>query len=134
LHIDLGVIALSAVVASSATPTVFPAIEIWPNQYPGRDFTITIESPEFTSVCPKTGLPDFGVITINYTPDQQCIELKAFKYYLLAYRNHGMFYENVVNKILDDIVAACDPTWIEVLGEFTPRGGISTSVRVEHRK
>jgi 7-cyano-7-deazaguanine reductase len=134
LHIDLGVIALSAVVASSTTPTVFPAIEIWPNQYPGRDFTITIESPEFTSVCPKTGLPDFGVITINYTPDQQCIELKAFKYYLLAYRNHGMFYENVVNKILDDIVAACDPTWIEVLGEFTPRGGISTSVRVEHRK
>jgi 7-cyano-7-deazaguanine reductase len=134
LHIDLGVIALSAVVASSATPTVFPAIEIWPNQYPGRDFTITIESPEFTSVCPKTGLPDFGVITINYTPDQQCIELKAFKYYLLAYRNHGMFYENVVNKILDDIVAACDPTWIEVLGEFTPRGGISTSVRVERRK
>lgn len=125
---------MSAVVASSATPTVFPAIEIWPNQYPGRDFTITIESPEFTSVCPKTGLPDFGVITINYTPDQQCIELKAFKYYLLAYRNHGMFYENVVNKILDDIVAACDPTWIEVLGEFTPRGGISTSVRVERRK
>ena len=120
--------------SSSSETSTFPVIETWPNQYVGRDYTITIETPEFTSVCPKTGLPDYGVITINYTPDALCIELKAFKYYLLGYRNHGIFYENVVNKILDDIVSTCDPTWVEVIGEFTPRGGISTSVRVEHRK
>lgn len=109
----------------------FPAIEAWPNQNSHRDYVITIEVPEFTSVCPKTGLPDFGHLTIDYCPDQTCVELKAFKYYTLAYRNFGMFYENVTNKVLDDIVAAVNPRWIKVSGNFTPRGGISTKVVVE---
>lgn len=112
----------------------FPPIEVFPNQVTGRRYTITIDCPEFTSVCPKTGLPDFGTIIIEYVPDRQCIELKAFKYYLLAYRNHGIFYEHVTNKILDDIVEACDPHWIEVRGEFKARGGISTTVRAVHEK
>ena len=109
----------------------FPEVETWPNKNPHRDYTITIRVPEFTSVCPKTGLPDFGELTIDYIPDQLCVELKAFKYYTLAYRNFGMFYENVVNKVLDDIVKAANPRHIVVTGVFTPRGGISTDVRVE---
>jgi 7-cyano-7-deazaguanine reductase len=108
--------------------TEFPPVEVWENQYPHRNFTISISIPEFTSVCPKTGLPDFGTITVEYIPDHVCIELKAFKYYLLAFRNCGIFYENAVNKILDDIVAACNPRFLQVTGEFTPRGGISTAV------
>ncbi len=107
-----------------------PAIEVWPNQYPR--YEITIEVPEYTSVCPKTGLPDFGKITIQYMPDQWCVELKSFKEYLLSYRNLGIFYENAVNKILRDFSAACKPEWVEVLGEFTSRGGISTSVRAQY--
>lgn len=111
-----------------------PTIETFENRYPGRRYNILIECPEFTSVCPKTGLPDFGTISINYIPDQKCLELKAFKYYILGYRNIGMFYENISNKILDDIVAAVDPLWIEVTGDFTPRGGINTIVTVTHDK
>jgi len=121
---------LTSVPQVSQETTVFPAVEIFPNQYVDRDYVITIDVPEFTSVCPKTGLPDFGTITIEYVPDAQCIELKAFKYYMLAFRNHGIFYENVVNKVLDDIVAAADPRAIRVTGEFSARGGISTSVTV----
>ena len=103
-----------------------PALEIWPNQFPG--YVITTEFPEYSSVCPKTGLPDHGTITIRYMPRKSCIELKALKMYLLAYRNLGIFYENAVNKILRDIVAAIDPEWCIVRGQFTPRGGLSTSV------
>jgi 7-cyano-7-deazaguanine reductase len=110
----------------------FPPIEVWENLNAKRDYTISISINEFTSVCPKTGLPDFGTITVDYVPDQVCIELKAFKYYLLGFRNHGIFYENAVNKIMDDVVAACNPRYIKVTGEFTPRGGISTSVVVTH--
>lgn len=112
----------------------FSPIETFPNRHPERRYHIEIDCPEFTSVCPKTGLPDFGTIFIDYIPDGACIELKAFKYYMLSYRNVGIFYENVVNKILTDIVAACDPHWIEVRGEFLPRGGISTNVIAVHEK
>ncbi len=109
-------------------------IEVFPNQHPGRDYTIEIHCPEFTAVCPKTGLPDFGTIIIRYIPDETCIELKAFKYYLLEFRNQGIFYENVVNRILDDLVDACDPRWMEVRGEFSKRGGIHTNVTASHGK
>ncbi len=93
-----------------------------------RDITITIEQPEFTSVCPMTGLPDFGCITIKYIPNIKIIELKSLKYYLLQYRNVGTFYEHLANQILDDLVAALDPKWMEVTGSFTARGGITTKV------
>jgi 7-cyano-7-deazaguanine reductase len=103
-----------------------PALETWPNHFPG--YEITIRFPEYTSVCPKTGLPDSGTITIQYTPDRSCLELKALKLYLLAYRNLGIFYENAVNRMLRDIVAAIHPARCRVMGEFTPRGGLTTTV------
>jgi 7-cyano-7-deazaguanine reductase len=107
-------------------------IETFPNPRPGREFEIAIDCPEFTSMCPKTGLPDFGTIHIRYVPDGQCIELKALKYYLLDYRNKGIFYESATNQILDDLVAACAPKRMTVEGEFTPRGGIKTTVVVRY--
>ena len=109
-------------------------LETFPNQYPKRDYIITINCPEFTSVCPKTGLPDFGTIIIEYIPDKLCIELKSFKYYLLKYRNEGIFYEYVVNKILDDLVKVLKPKQITVTGNFTARGGISTNVISKYLK
>lgn len=111
-------------------PTVPAAdqLEWFPNPAPGRDYTIEIVCPEFTSVCPKTGQPDFGTITFTYTPSDRCVELKALKLYLQRFRNQGIFYENVVNRLLDDIVAACQPRKLTVKGAFTPRGGITTTV------
>lgn len=109
-----------------------PDIETWPNQYPGYEIEIVV--PEFTSVCPKTGLPDFGKITLRYTPDKRCLELKSLKIYLLAYRNLGIFYENAVNRILRDLVKAARPVTLTVTGEFTPRGGISTTVTASWSK
>jgi 7-cyano-7-deazaguanine reductase len=103
-----------------------PKLEAWPNQYPG--YVITTRFPEYSSVCPKTGMPDYGVITIQYKPIKSCIELKSLKLYLLGYRNLGIFYENAVNKMLHEIVAAIEPEWCVVRGEFTPRGGLNTSV------
>jgi 7-cyano-7-deazaguanine reductase len=103
-----------------------PELETWPNQFPG--YIITTRFPEYSSVCPKTGLPDFGTITIRYMPSKSCLELKALKMYLLAYRDLGIFYENSVNKMLQDIVKAIRPKWCIVRGEFTPRGGLTTSV------
>lgn len=103
-----------------------PEIEIFPNQFP--DYEINIEIPEFTSICPKTGLPDFGTITIRYIPKKSCMELKSLKMYLLAYRNLGIFYENAVNRILEDVVSACNPVKASVIGEFNPRGGIKSVV------
>ena len=103
-----------------------PKLEVWPNQYPG--YIITTRYPEYTSMCPKTGYPDYGTVTIQYKPRKSCIELKSLKLYLLAYRNLGIFYENAVNKILHDIVAAVQPAWCIVKGEFTPRGGLNTTV------
>ena len=103
-------------------------IETFPNPRPERDYEIDIRAPEFTSVCPKTGLPDFGEIRIQYVPGERCIELKALKYYLLDFRNKGIFYEAVTNQILDDLVAACGPRRMTVTGAFSARGGITTTV------
>ncbi len=99
-----------------------------------RDIAITIEQPEYTSVCPMTGLPDMGCITIEYVPDQAIVELKSLKYYLLQYRNVGIFYENIVNRILDDLVEVLAPKKMTVTGDFTPRGGITTKVTAEYVK
>jgi 7-cyano-7-deazaguanine reductase len=112
--------------AKAGIKAKLPSIETWPNQFPG--YTITIRIPEYTSVCPKTGLPDFGALTIVYEPKKSCLELKSLKMYLLAYRNLGIFYENAVNRILGDIVAATRPVSCRVTGDFTPRGGLTTSV------
>lgn len=105
-------------------------IETFANPRPSRDYEIVISAPEFTSVCPMTGLPDFGEIRIAYVPDQKCLELKALKFYLLEYRNRGIFYEAATNQILDDLVEACQPRRMTVTGVFTPRGGIATTVTV----
>ena len=109
-----------------------PAIECWPNQYPGYEINISI--PEFTSICPKTGLPDFGVLSLRYRPDALCLELKSLKNYFLAYRNLGIFYENVVNRVLRDVVAACSPVEVEVVGEFNARGGMRAVVKADWEK
>jgi len=109
-------------------------IETFPNPRPGREFEIAIDCPEFTSMCPKTGLPDFGTIHIRYVPDEKCLELKALKYYLLDYRDKGIFYESATNQILDDLVAACAPVRMTVVGDFTPRGGIKTVVTARYER
>ena len=106
-------------------------LETFDNQHPGRDYEIAIRCPEFTSVCPKTGQPDFGTITITYTPDLRCVELKSLKFYPQSFRNEGIFYEHVTNRILDDLVAVLAPRAMRVVAEFTPRGGITTSVTAE---
>jgi 7-cyano-7-deazaguanine reductase len=108
------------------------SIETFPNPRPERDFEIAIDCPEFTSMCPKTGLPDFGIIRIRYSPDARCIELKSLKYYLLEFRNKGIFYEALTNQILDELVAACQPRRMTVIGDFTARGGITTRVTATH--
>tara|TARA_R110002072_G_scaffold303123_1_gene494753 strand:- start:206003 stop:206362 length:360 start_codon:yes stop_codon:yes gene_type:complete len=108
-------------------------IETFENPYPQRDFEIETICPEFTSMCPKTGQPDFGTLTITYVADQKCFELKSLKLYLQQFRNHGAFYENVTNLILDDLVAVTSPRWMKIRAEFTPRGGIRTNVTVEYR-
>ena len=108
--------------------TVPVEIETFPNPRPERDFEIDIRCPEFTSVCPKTGLPDFGEIRVQYVPGDRCIELKALKYYLMDFRNRGIFYEAVTNQILDDLVGACAPRRMTVTGAFSARGGITTTV------
>jgi 7-cyano-7-deazaguanine reductase len=109
-------------------------IETFPNPRPGRDYEISFESPEFTCLCPKTGQPDFATIRIRYTPDEKCVELKSLKLYLWSFRDEGAFHEAVTNRILDDLVAATDPRWMLVEGDFYVRGGIKTIVRAEHRK
>jgi len=107
-------------------------IETFPNPRPGRDYEIAIDIPEFTSLCPKTGLPDFGEIRITYVPGDRCIELKSLKYYFIDFRNRGIFYEDVTNQILDDLVAVCEPRRMTVVGDFTPRGGIKTVITASH--
>ena len=109
-------------------------LETFENQFPGRDYVIEIVCPEFTSVCPKTGQPDFGTLTITYTPGRMCVELKSLKLYLQSFRNEGIFYENVTNRILDDLVAVLQPRRMKLVAAFTPRGGITTSVTVVHEK
>ena len=112
--------------ARSGLDAKFPDIDTFANQFPG--YEILVDDPEFTSVCPKTGLPDFGHITIRYMPAKHCMELKSLKEYLQCYRNLGIFQENVVNRVLDDVVRATRPVWCVVRGEFRPRGGIATTV------
>jgi 7-cyano-7-deazaguanine reductase len=112
--------------AKSGLDHQFPEIETWPNQFPS--YEIAIDIPEFTSVCPKTGLPDFGVLIIRYMPDKKCLELKSLKEYLFTYRNLGIFQENVVNQVLNDVVKATEPKWAVVEGDFRPRGGIGTKI------
>jgi len=109
-------------------------LETFDNQFPSRDYVIEIICPEFTSVCPMTGQPDFGTLTFTYTPEQKCVELKSLKMYLQSFRNQGIFYENVTNRILDDLVAVLNPRRLKLVAAFTPRGGISTSVTVTHEK
>ena len=116
--------------AKSGLMEKLPPIETFPNQFP--DYEIKIEIPEFTSICPITGLPDFGNIVIRYIPKEQCLELKSLKMYILAYRNLGIFYENAVNRILEDIVKACRPVSTSVTGEFNPRGGMKSIVEAHY--
>jgi len=116
--------------AKSGIDAGLPSIECWPNQYPGYEISITM--PEFTSICPKTGLPDFGLVTIRYQPDQLCLELKSLKEYFGAYRNLGIFYENAVNRILKDMVSACAPVKAEVVGEFNTRGGMRALIQAKY--
>jgi 7-cyano-7-deazaguanine reductase len=107
-------------------------LETFPNPRPGRDYEIAIDVLEFTSVCPKTGLPDFGQIRVTYVPGDRCLELKALKYYFLEFRNRGIFYEAATNQILDDLVAACEPQRMRVVGDFSLRGGIKTVVTASY--
>ena len=118
--------------AASGLDAALPEIECWPNQFAG--YEIEIASPEFTSVCPKTGLPDHGTVTLHYMPDEKCLELKSYKMYLLAYRNLGIFQENATNRILQDVVRACEPVWASVMGEFTPRGGVYSKISVSYSR
>ncbi len=111
-----------------------PSIETWKNEYSDKDYTIEVTTPEFTAICPKTGLPDFGTIQINYIPDEQCVELKSLKEYFLFYRDVGIFHEHVVNKILVDFVAACNPRRVEIVGDFHVRGGIKTVIRANYER
>ena len=112
--------------AVAGMDAVLPEIETWPNTYPGYEIEIVL--PEFTSVCPKTGLPDFGKLTLRYVPDKKCLELKSLKMYTLEYRNLGIFYENVINRFLRDVVNACEPVRATIVGDFTPRGGIQSKI------
>ena len=107
-------------------------LETFPNQFPQRDYTIEIVCPEFTSVCPKTGQPDFGTLTFRYVPEAKCVELRSLKIYLQRFRNEGIFYENVTNRILDDLVSLLEPRRMTLIAAFTPRGGITTTVTVTH--
>ena len=107
-------------------------LETFPNQFPEREYQIEIVCPEFTSVCPKTGQPDFGTMTITYCPANRCVELKSLKFYLQSYRNEGIFYENVTNVILDDLTGVLEPRWLKLKATFSARGGITETVSVEH--
>ena len=111
-----------------------PEIEVWKNQYPDKVYTITLEIPEFTCICPKTGLPDFAQIKIEYSPDKYCIELKSFKLYTIFFRNLGIFHEHVINRMLEDFVKAARPRRVKITGVFNPRGGITTTVSREYKR
>jgi len=108
-------------------------VDTFKNKYPDREYTITIRNPEYTSICPITGNPDFGTITIEYVPDQLCLELKSLKYYFLGFRDKGVFYESLVNEILDDLAGVCSPRRMKVIGDFTTRGGITSTIMAEYK-
>ena len=116
--------------AESGIHSELPEIETWPNQF--KNYQITIEIPEYTAICPKTGLPDFGTIRITYLPDQRCVELRSLKMYIHSYRNIGIFYENAVNRILKDLITACHPVHARVTGEFTARGGLRSLIEAHY--
>jgi len=116
--------------AAAGLDARLPALETWESQFPRT--TVTLVDPEYNAICPRTGLPDFGTVTVQYEPDRKCLELKSFKLYMTAYRDVGIFYENAVNRILRDLVRACDPVWMTVTGEFRARGGITARVEVRH--
>jgi len=111
-----------------------PEIEVWENQYPDKVYAICMDIPEFTCICPKTGLPDFAEITIEYSPRKYCVELKSFKMYTISFRNVGIFHEHLINKMLEDFVAVVKPRWFRIRGEFNPRGGIQTTVTREYKQ
>jgi 7-cyano-7-deazaguanine reductase len=111
-----------------------PKIEVWKNQYADKLYTICLDILEFTCICPKTGLPDFANIKIEYSPEKYCIELKSLKLYTIFYRNIGIFHEHLTNKVLEDFVQACRPRWVKIISEFNPRGGIKTTVIREYKK
>jgi len=118
--------------AKAGIDAPLPEIECWENQYPGYEIEIVL--PEYNAICPKTGLPDFGTLHVSYVPDKWCLELKSLKEYITAYRNIGIFYENAVNRILRDLVAACKPVSMCVRGEFSPRGGIQSRIEVQYAR
>ena len=113
-------------------PKKLKLLEVFENSFPNREYLITHEAEEFTSVCPKTGQPDFGKIIITYIANDKCVELKSLKFYLQSFRNEGIFYENVTNRILDDLVKVIEPKWMEVIGEFSVRGGIQSTITAEY--
>ncbi len=123
--------------ARSKTPSkrtsTFDELELFPNPAPQRDYVVRHVQPEFTSLCPKTGQPDFGTVIIEYTPDKRCVELKSLKFYLQAFRNQGIFYEAVTNRILDELTRAMKPRWMVVRTEWTPRGGMHSIITAEHQ-
>ncbi|HNW39876.1 MAG TPA: preQ(1) synthase [Candidatus Omnitrophota bacterium] len=110
-----------------------PEIEVWRNQYADKLYMINLDIPEFTCICPKTGLPDFAVIRIEYSPNKFCVELKSFKLYTIAFRNIGIFHEHLINKMLEDFVSSVKPRWVKISGIFNPRGGITTTVSAEYK-
>jgi len=118
--------------ARSGLNAKLPALATWPNQFANYEITIVI--PEYTSICPKTGLADFGTVSIRYVPRRLCVELKSLKYYILGYRNLGIFYENAVNRILQDVVKACQPEWATVTGEFNVRGGMKSVIEARYQR
>ncbi|MBZ2184306.1 MAG: preQ(1) synthase [Bryobacter sp.] len=120
--------------AASGVAAELPEIETWPNQFPGREYEIEFVSPEFTSVCPKTGLPDHGTLIVRYVPAELCLELKSYKMYLLGYRNLGIFQENIVNRVLEDIVRATKPRKAVVVGDFWARGGITSKITASYER
>ena len=115
-------------------PNKVKLLEVFNNSFPKRNYLIIHKANEFTSVCPKTGQPDFGIITISYIADKKCVELKSLKYYLQSFRNEGIFYENVINRILEDLAGILKPKWMEVIGEFSVRGGLNSTIIATHGK
>jgi 7-cyano-7-deazaguanine reductase len=112
---------------------VLPEIEVWENKYAHKDYAVLLNIPEFTCICPKTGLPDFALINLTYGPDEFCVELKSFKLYLVGYRDVGIFHEHLTNKILEDFIKACRPRWAKIEVVMNPRGGIGTTVTADYK-
>jgi 7-cyano-7-deazaguanine reductase len=119
---------------AESDPRKVKLLEVFDNSFPKRNYLVVHSTKEFTSVCPKTGQPDFGTVTISYIADKKCVELKSLKYYLQSFRNEGIFYENVINRILEDLVSVLKPKWMEVKGEFSTRGGLNSTVTAVHGK